>query len=269
MGFSQSQDTLTNEKIIKLSKLGLPAATIVTKIKTSYPAFDISTDALIYLNENSVSAEVINSMISESTAMAAKKAEIVDPKDPLSRRKPGIYYNYNLDSEKPIKKLDPSVISTTKSGGFGSALAAAYTGGISSSNLVASLAGKTSQLQFMDGKPVFYFNFASDKNYHNDEYWYFTNASSPKEFVLVKLKQKKDQREVTIGSENSYGGSSGIPNAVKVKFDYKELTEGIFEVSFSENLKSGEYAFVYAGSTPYRGSESKLFDFGINMPKKK
>ena len=56
-------DTLTNAKVIKLSQLGLQPSVIINKIQSSYPYFDVSTDALINLSENGVSADVINEMM--------------------------------------------------------------------------------------------------------------------------------------------------------------------------------------------------------------
>lgn len=60
-------DTLTNKKVIQLSKIGLQPTVIVNKVKTSITNFDVSTDALIDLSTNGVAPEVINEMMSTVT----------------------------------------------------------------------------------------------------------------------------------------------------------------------------------------------------------
>lgn len=55
--------TLQNEDIVKMAKAGLDDATILSKIQKSQCQFDISTDALIQLKQDGVSASVINAMV--------------------------------------------------------------------------------------------------------------------------------------------------------------------------------------------------------------
>ena len=97
--------------------------------------------------------------------------------------------------------------------------------------------------------------------------WWFATAISPNEFALVKLTEKKDSRSFETGKSSSGGGysgsSSGIPEKVKVPFEYTEVAEGIYSVTFKQSLKPGEYCFVYASAAPDRYSNNKVFDFGI------
>ena len=66
--YSQKVDTLNNEKIIRLSKMGLQPSVLITKIQTSYSLFDVSADGLITLSDSGVHADVINEMINTATA---------------------------------------------------------------------------------------------------------------------------------------------------------------------------------------------------------
>jgi len=261
--YSQSKiDTLTNEKIIKLSKLGLQTSVIINKIQTSYTLFDVSTDALIKLSDNGVSADVINEMMKTDTKIQIANANQKDMNDPKTMRKTGIYYYNSSNSGNPLKRVDPTVTSTNSSGGFGTALAQHYSAGLAKNKVKTDLAGSKSNLQINEENPVFYFYFESNSNPGVDN-WFFATASSPNEFVLVKLDEDKNSREMVIGESNAYGSSSGVPDKIKVQLVSTEIAEGIFKVTFKQPLKQGEYCFLYTSSTPSRYNNNKVFDFGI------
>lgn len=259
-------DTLTNPKIIRLSKLGLQPSVIITKIQTSVAIFDVSTDGLITLSDNGVPSEVINEMVrvdaAEKTAVANKK----NMKDPLTKRETGIYFYNPKDTSEPLKQVDPTVISTNKSGGLGIALAQAYTMGLAREKIKSSLSGANSHLQIDETSPVFYFYFEKTEHRTADS-WFFATATSPNEFVLAKLNESKNNRDLNVGDMNAYGGTSGVPNDAKIPFDYAKVSDGIYKVTFNQPLKKGEYCFLYANATPTSFSNDKVFDFGIKIDK--
>lgn len=256
-------DTLTNEKIVKLSKLKLSPLIIINKIKTSYDVFDVSTDGLIKLSDSGVSADVINAMMESSTKSQTDAANQKDFNDPKTMRRTGIYMYDPKDNIKTIKRVDPTVTSTSKSGGFGTFVAQAYTYGLAKSKLRSNLSGKNSRLQIDDNSPVFYFYFENNANPKADD-WFFATATSPNEFVIVKLKEKKDEREMVVGDANAYSSSTGISSKVKIDFKYEEVADGIFKLTFNKPLEKGEYCFLYASATPTQYANNKVWDFGIN-----
>lgn len=262
--YSQKKvDSLNNESIIQLTKMGLQPSVIVIKINSSVNNFDVSTDGLVNLSTNGVSADVINEMIKYESNKQQAIANIKDLNDPLTPRSSGVYY-YNPDNkEKSLTRVDPTVMGGNKAGGFGAAMASSMTYGLSSSSVKSILAGNTSNLQINENRPVFYFYFDDGEKF-NRENWFFASATSPNEFVLVHLDQKKDRREMVIGKENAYGSSSGIPDKNKVKFNYSEVAPGIYKVTFDDfPINKGEYCFTYASSNPNRYSNDKVFDFCI------
>jgi len=261
-------DTLTNEKIIKLTKLGLQPSIIINKIQSSYTQFDVSTDGLIKLSDNNVSADVINEMIKTDTKTQQTVANQKDLNDPKTMRKTGIYLYNPKDSIKIIRRIDPTVTANEKSGGFGTTLAQHYTAGLAKDKLKSNIAGKNSKMQIDDPSPVFYFYFETNKNPGADN-WFFASATSPNEFALIKLDEKKDSREMVIGDANAYGSSIGISNKIKIPFKYEEVSEDIYKVTFEQPLKKGEYCFLYASSIPTRYSNDKVFDFGIKQKSEK
>ncbi len=257
-------DTLTNEKIIQLSKIGLQPTVIITKIQNSAVKFDVSTDGLIHLSNNGVAAEVITEMMRLDAAQRTALAEQRDMRDPKSKRAMGIYYFNPLDSIHPIKRVDPTVTGSNKTGG---GLGSIMTNGIASTKVLSTLSGAHSRLNIDTTAPVFYFYFDKQDKPGSDN-WFFASATSPNEFALVKLTKQRNSREMTIASENNFGESSGIPDKVKVAFEYTEEAEGIYKVTFKQPLAKGEYCFVYASASPTSYSNDKVFDFSIRADQK-
>jgi hypothetical protein len=255
-------DTLTNKSIVSLTKIGLPPATIISKIRTSITSFDVSVNALIELQKDGVNSDVINEMIKVDQGSNTSSEKQVNSDNPNAMQKPGIYVYNPKDSVKILKRVDPTVTSTDKTGGFGSAIAQNMTAGIAKDKIKSDLAGDKSHLQISNATPTFYFYFENNANPNADS-WFFSSATSPNEFALVKLDQKKNSREMVVGDMNAYGKSSGIPNKMKVPFDYTEVSDGIYKVTFSTPLDQGEYCFLYTSSTPSRFTNNKVFDFGI------
>ena len=255
-------DTLTNAKVIKLSKLGLQPSIVITKIQNSYNIFDVSTDGLINLSDNGVPSEVINEMMRVDAQAKNALANKKDMKVPLTKRATGIYYYNPKDSIEPLKQVDPTVISTNKSGGLGIAMAQAYTMGLAREKIKSSLSGGNSHLQIEETSPVFYFYFERTADRTADS-WFFATATSPNEFVLAKLSENSNNRVLQVGDMNAYGGTSGVSNGAKIPFDYVKVSEGIYKVTFKQPLKNGEYCFLYANATPTSFSNDKVFDFGI------
>jgi hypothetical protein len=168
--------------------------------------------------------------------------------------KSGIYYYNPTNKETPLKKIQVVRVSSYVSGGGG------Y-GGFGGTSTSAVLNGGKSVQQITENNPVFYFYFNDENNIKAD---WFEGAASPNEFALVKVVEKKDKRLYKVGGSSSVGygshASRGIPEKTKIPFDFTQISEGIFKVTFKKSLEAGEYCFVFAAET------GRAFDFGI--PKK-
>jgi hypothetical protein len=255
-------DTLYNKTIVELTNIKLPQQTIIAKIGTSVTSFDVSVKALMALQASGVHGDVITEMIRVNGLAAERRAKQANSRNPNEMHRPGIYVYRPYDTDVPVKKLDPTIVSASRSGGVGTAIAQAYTYGIAKSKVKSSLAGPNSRLQILSVEPVFYFYFETNDKPDADN-WFFATATSPNEFVCVTLRERPDSREMEVGASNAYGSDSGIPNRVKADFDYEKISEGIYKVTFKKPLKPGEYCFLYANSAPTNYSNNKVFDFGI------
>ena len=260
-----SAEVLTNDKVITMTGAGLPASIIVNKIRVSKTNFDTSTDQLIRLKNARVPDEIINAMVQASShastvssTTGAGDLSKVDPNDPASAHEAGIYLYEEVDGQRKMVQLEPSVSKQTKSGGF---LASAVTYGIAKVKFKAALAGRNASLQVMNPRPVFYFYFEVKNSGLSTSSYY---ATSPNEFVLVKLDQKSNSREVTVSQSNAFGAQSGTMDKAARGMKVEKLGPGVYKVTSQEDLTTGEYAF-YNGAGVGPSGGAKLFDFGVQQ----
>jgi hypothetical protein len=256
------KDTLTNAKIIQLSSLGLQPNAIITKIQNSNSRFDVSVDGLVALKNAGVDGLVISEMINAQAKTETAFANRKDPNDPKTMRPTGIYYFNPKDTLHYFTTIDPTVVSSTETGGAGSTIAQSMTYGLAKSKDKSSLSGEESRRKIKDTVPVFYFYFDTIAQGNNANWW-FSSSTSPNEFALVKLRKTKNTREMTVGKSNAYGQSSGIDEKQKIAFTYEAISPGVYKIVPAKALESGEYCFVYTGATPTIYSNNKVFDFSI------
>jgi len=250
-GSAQRGTILTNADIVKLSSLDLPPSAVISKIKNSKTHFDVSVEALVELKKNNVHGDVISEMITASSHEQAVVDGQKDMNDPKTMRKAGIYYYNKSDPTNLFIPIDATGVSATKTGGLGTRLAQSYTYGIVKNKYVSSLSGAHAHREIPHSKPKFYFYLSN------------SNVGSPNDFALVKLKEKRNAREMTIASENSFGASIGIDDKEKIDFNYELIADGIYKVYAKEPMDIGEYCFVYIGAVPGIFSGYRVYDFSI------
>lgn len=171
----------------------------------------------------------------------------VKPREPKSLEESisGIFYK----DKGELKKIYPTVFSGSKTNTLGSAL----TYGIASSKIKSTIPGRTSRVIISHTLPEFVFLFKDNAN-NDSSNWMFSTASSPNQFVLVKLTQKNKSRELETGKVNLYSGTSvGVPEDVTVQFDIEMVDETEFKVTPRQVLDPGEYCFFYQGAIPVGG----------------
>lgn len=270
-----SGEVLTNDKVVTMVKAGLPGSIIVNKIRASKTNFNTSTDELIRLQQAHVPADIINAMVEASSSASTVTSRTgagdiskTDPHDPASAHEAGIYLLEEREGQRSMTQLEPSISTQSKSGGF---FKSAMTYGIAKIKSKAVLSNSNARLQINNGRPVFYFYFeVKNSGLSNSGNIYSASSTSPNEFVLVKMDQKKNARELTVGQANLFGAQSGTLEKYSRPFDYEKLASGVYKVTPRVDLDEGEYGFFYGGSTPIAGYgyfgagiSPKIFDFGV------
>ena len=269
--FSQDKSkTLTNASIIEMKNVGLPKSTIKSMIESSPCNFEVDMNSIIALKKKGIEEEVLNAMIAKASSAGTSIRENKPANDSsskivglLAKSGNGIYY-YKPDVNE-VQELEPTVYSQAKQG---SGLLTSLTYGIAKTKSKLSVSGASANIQLSDKRPRFYFYFdVEKKSLGTQSPSWFSNASSPNEFMVVRfdINKSKSSREIVSGSANAYAGaSSGVDDGNRKGFKYRKIQPGIYEIYFETDVSPGEYCFMYAGAASGSGTvNSKVYDFGI------
>ena len=259
-------ETLTNNSVIELVRAGLGNEAIIAKIKSTDGKYALSTDDLIALKNAGVPGDVIAAMIAgpakpEASAAAMSLTAI----DPMTPHPSGLYL---IDTgANRLDRIDPTVSNQAKTGGI---LGYALTACIASMSVKVAITGEAARVSSPNGSPSFYFFFdASNPATANiTSSWAAGSTqtvSSPSEFTLIRLMEKKGRREARVGSLNLVGAKTGVMDHDRIPFDYEMVREGVYKVTLKQPLEPGQYVFIYAltGGGSGGAMTARIFDFSI------
>jgi hypothetical protein len=258
-------ETLTNATVIQLVQAGIGNDAVIAKIKATDGKYGLGTDDLIALKTAGVPGDVIAAMIAGPAKPATATAMSLTAIDPMVPHPSGLYL---IDTPaNRVNRIDPTVSNQAKTGGiFGYAL----TGGIASMSIKVAISGEAARVMSPSGSPSFYFFFdASNPQTANiTSSWAAGSAqtvSSPSEFTLIKLMEKKGRREARVGSMNIGGAKTGVMDHDRIPFDYQMVREGVYKVTVKQPLEAGQYGFIYALSGGGTGGAmtARIFDFAV------
>ena len=258
-------ETLNNATVIQLVQAGIGNDAVIAKIKATDGKYGLGTDDLIALKTAGVPGDVIAAMIAGPAKAATATAMSLTAIDPMVPHPSGLYL---IDTPaNRVNRIDPTVSNQAKTGGiFGYAL----TGGIASMSIKVAISGEAARVMSPSGSPSFYFFFdASNPQTANiTSSWAAGSAqtvSSPSEFTLIKLMEKKGRREARVGSMNIGGAKTGVMDHDRIPFDYQMVREGVYKVTVKQPLEAGQYGFIYALSGGGTGGAmtARIFDFAV------
>lgn len=261
-------ELVSNETVLKLLAAGLPDQAIIAKIRSSRTAFDLSTDNLIALRNKGVSGQVMAAML-EPVATTAPEFSTDSP-DPAVPHYPGVYMIGT--KENRMTRMMATSSNQAKTGGI---LGYAFTMGIASMSVKATIPGASAKVQTGNVAPGFYlfFDESVPRNMQGPgaSIWTTGNGSltsSPEELSLVRFSEKENAREARVGSINIAGAKQGVMDKDRIEFQSEQIRPGVFKVTPTTNLKPGEYGFIQAltgGNVSGGGGAmtARVFDFGI------
>ena len=181
-------EIVTNDTVLKLIAAGLPDQAIIAKIRSAKTAFDLSTDNLIALKTKGVSGPVMSAML-EPAAIAAPEFSMDSP-DPAVPHYPGVYMVGTND--RRMTRMMATSSNQAKTGGI---LGYAFTMGIASMSVKATIPGASAKVQTANVLPVFYlfFDESVPRNMQGSgaSIWTTGNGSltsSPEELSLVRFR---------------------------------------------------------------------------------
>jgi hypothetical protein len=258
------QQSLNNDAVVKLVKAGLSEDLVVNTINTQPGTYDTSIDGLIALKGAGVSDKVVAAIVAKAAgsvpAAAAPAAPTPpvsvsaaqSPDDPMGPHEPGVYLMVaTKEGTRKMAFIDR----------VGAGREKLHRGFVSSSRK-AEIPGPRAAARTTDPNPVFYMYFPPTSNIGDER-----SISSPTQFSLLSLEDKKDHRETAVAKAGMFGGFSYGNDAKKTSlFSTERIRPYAYKVSVSANLSAGEYAFI--ASTTMAGSATGatvvIYDFGVD-----
>lgn len=258
-------EKITNETVITLTQAGLGDEAIIAKIEGSDTAFDLSTSQMVELKQKGVSGPVIAAMLKRSSALAGGRGAMsLDSIDPMVPHPAGVYLVMGGTAGDRMQRLDPTVSTQAKTGGI---MGYAFTGGIASMSVKASIQNDAARYNASTSTPTFYF-FFDEANGQSNTFaaGVAATVTAPSEFTLVQLTPKKGRRETRVGSINVGGAKTGVMDKDRLAFDYEMVRPGVYKVTPKRPLESGQYGFIYSltGGGGAGALTARIFDFGVN-----
>jgi hypothetical protein len=278
-------NAMTNKDVVAMVGAGLSTDVVVAAIREAkVKRFNTTATGLIELKKANVPDEVIKAMMGLSADQKPVRAVNSSPpaeaqSEPrparntiqhiaisqeqtstqsVEGREAGIYVEVNGVQVQ----LEPSVYTGGKSGNkFLHSITSLVKGSIK----VVVRSAHASQRVNVD-KPVFYFYFENrSAGLSNTAGASATlnGASSPNEFVLVKMEVSRDERGFITSESWTFSDRTGVRSKDTIDFDIKKLQPGVYRVTPRESMPPGEYCFFYALAATQTGG-GKIFDFGVD-----
>ena len=259
---SQTSEIIDNAKLIELAKEKLGDDLIIGFIKSSPTKFDCGLSDILKLKKAGVSESVLAEVMKVCNSNKTTKVDENNTNNPEYQHPAGIYVYDKQDSGFTLKKTYATVVTQEKSGGLGENIKSTFTFGLSKKSVKASINGKNANLK-CNTDATFYFYFDQNSKEASLSNWWFSNASSPNEFTLLKLTQTEKSRQFEKGKSDSYTFQSGLDEKQKVEISFEEIKPSLFKVKTKQQLTEGEYCFLYSATVPSQFSNDKVFDFSV------
>lgn len=268
-----AQQTLNNDAVIKLAKAGLSDDLIVSTINSQAGTYDTSTDGLIALKAAGVSDKIVSAVVAKASAPSpatvpatttpAPVPPAPDPDDPASPHDPGVYLlTTDHSGQRKMIFVERAGAGNAKTAGI---LAHAFTYGIVKAKLKADLPGPRAAIRASEARPTFYMFFPPMNG--QSGLGGTDTITSPSQFSLLSLEDKKDHRETAIEKIGFASASVGNDEKRSFLFTSDRIRANVYKIVVNSNLKAGEYAFI--ASTRVAGTASGasvvIYDFGVDL----
>jgi hypothetical protein len=185
-----------------------------------------------------------------------------DPNDPNAPHDPGVYlFASDAYGHQQMIFIDRVGAGREKTSNV---LGAAFSYGIAKAKVKAEIPGPHASVRSHSQKPAFYMFFPSSANLGgfggNDV------ITSPTQFSLLLLEEKKDHRETAVAKMGFASASAGTDSKRTTLFSSTRVRNGVYQITPNSALPPGEYAFI--ASTGMAGDATHhtvvIYDFGID-----
>ena len=207
----------------------------------------LELNLITQIEYDSISVELKNIIINSNSEVKKISSNIDD----------GFYYNGNI--------IYPEKFSESKTDYLGSAL----TYGLAGGGTKSYLNNKSSKTKIDIDNQEFILQITKNVDLAGNTQsnialqQFFSTVQSPQDFALIRFKIKKttEQRWIKTGSVNLLEGYTFAINSKEyLDFDWEKLPE-LRGFKIQTELTSGEYAFVFIGTSAY--SQNAIYTFSI------
>ncbi len=268
-----AQQAMNNDSVIKMVAAGFSDDLIIATISASPGNYDISATGLIALKSAGASDKVLAVIVTKATQtsvsaptaaspVVAPAAAISDPNDPMAEHDVGVYLmTTTQDGKQRMIFIERAGEASEKTSNM---MGAAFSYGIAKVKIKAEIPGPHSAVRTTEIRPVFYMYFPSISNLGG--FGGTRMITSPMQFSLLSLEEKKDHRETTVGEVGMASSSAGSDEKRAFLFNAERIRSGIYKVAPTQDLKPGEYAFISAtrGAGTATGTTVVIYDFGVD-----
>ena len=230
---------LTIADVTRMVKAGLSEDLVIAQIRKNGKAFDLTTDDLLKLKESGVSDNILKAMVDPGGP-----AQAPDPAPGSVPEEVGVYW---AEGGKEMRRIEGLAVSNLRSG---SRLASSLTLGIKRQRVNAQLKGARAQTRVNERRPQFYF--------------YLPEDASIGDYLLLRLAQRLDVRQLEVGERTMWKDQAGVDHAVQVDFSYKRLKNRVYVVTPNNDMTTGEYGFYIAAGVETKKAVGRVYDFGID-----
>jgi hypothetical protein len=268
---------LTVEQVVQLVQAGLSDDLVIAKIKKNNKAFDLSTDELLKLKAAKVSENIIMLLMDPTAqpkvapppppppAPATLPTSIPEQDKAVTTGEPKTAFQKTVETQqtnttvpeeqglywlkggKELVRIEGSAVSNVRTG---STLVSGLTAGIKKAKMNAQLKGARSEFRMKERQPQFYF--------------YLPENASVVDFLLLKIGQRLDVRQIEIGEKTFWKLQAGVDHTAQVEFTYKRIKNRLYLVTPNHELEPGEYGFYSMGVSAVELKNSRVYDFGID-----
>jgi len=237
-------EVLTNLSVINLAKAGLGDELIIAKIAASETSFDLSSSALIALKNQKIGNDVIKAMLAKNTSASRSVVSAVAPVSDDIPAPALIGQLYQYDKEKnsvtPLEKTSATLKTKSKMLGYGG------------TSVLYTIDGAKAACRIPAGHAI---NFLVD-----------AGGGAASDYTLYKLAVNKGTRQATTQKVGGVGavfsGGSVMNGGETIPFNVARVKDGIYQITPSKPLDSGEYFFAAKVTTT--GGSMDVYAFGID-----
>ena len=156
---------------------------------------------------------------------------------------PGIYW-LDPDSGTHVIEGAPAGDAREENG-----LVSRLTLGIRKARMLVPVDGDSAHTRVGERRPRFYI--------------YVSQSGRAPEYVLARMEQREDEREIPLGPKDFWEDLPGVDASAQVPLQTERLNEHVYLIAPTVDLIVGEYAFVPAFGTGPKIYPARIYDFGI------